>query len=165
VDTVQKLQSSFLKNYLIFSYHMVQSVRQTKIFIFFHQISLCFFYLFTLFYWRPNVKFYYDSHNCLSHLRSWLQSWKIIIEDVLTCIFRMTILCVINFAVVHQLTHKAMHTFTRLGFGVTIGSFVSECCGVTSAKWTEWEGELAANLVLILSRRNFKKMWAVRHCS
>lgn len=98
-----KTTALFLQNYSIFSYHIVQPVRQTTIFMNFHQNSLWPTYLFALSYRRWKVKIYYDSRNYLSHLWRRLQRWKCIIENVLTCISRMTILCNIMFAVVQQL--------------------------------------------------------------
>jgi len=36
------------------------------------------------------------------------------------------------------MSHKALQNFASLKIGVNIGFSESECCEVTSAKWTEW---------------------------
>jgi hypothetical protein len=60
--------------------------------------------------------------------------------DVLTCIFRITVLCVIMLAAVQHLSRTAMQKFDILRTDVNTGFAVSVCCEVTSPKWTEWEG-------------------------
>jgi len=61
----------------------------------------------------------------------------------------MTMLCVTIFAVVQRLLRKAMQNFASLRIDVTTGFPVSVRCEVTIPKWTEWEGDMAGNLLLI----------------
>jgi hypothetical protein len=55
------------------------------------------------------------------------------------------------------LSRKDLENFAILRIDVTIGFSVSVCCEGTNTKWTELDGEMASNLVLILNRRNFNK--------
>jgi len=47
--------------------------------------------------------------------------------------------------------------FASLRIDVNSGSSGIVCCEATSPKWTEWQGEMAGNLVSILNRMNFNK--------
>jgi len=69
----------------------------------------------------------------------------------------MAIQCFITTAAVQHFSLKAMQNVFRPQFDVTKGFSVSVCCEVTGAKWTEGEGEMASNSVLILNTRNLNK--------
>jgi hypothetical protein len=87
------------------------------------------------------------------------------VKNVLIYIVHITVVCVIIFAVVKQLTRAALQQFANLGTDVTTGFSVSVYCAGTSLKWKEWEVETTGNFVLWLYRNEVIETSGMLHFS